>query len=173
MAAAAKKSRKWFLVAIIVVVAAVVLLIPPLLAGGFTVKVSTVTFKTITGSLYYSVPPQVSTSVMTSYQYYLTVKTGGLVRTDEGNTSTTRGTANVTMKLSLMTPSNQTIDLGTFRFSGGMGTRNHTIYLSFENGLQAPGSYSLTMTLTGDVKPAGGLLQLGLSTYFTLGWQVS
>lgn len=172
MTAPAKKSRKWLYVGIIVVIAIVVLLIPPLLAGGFNVKVSTVTFKTVTGSLYFS-GMQASTAVMTAYQYYLTVRTGGVVRTDEGNTSTTRGTANVTMHLSLMTPSNQTVDLGTFHFTGGIGTRTHTLYLSFEQSLSAPGEYTLSATMTGDVQPAGGLLQINLSASLGFDWIVS
>ena len=136
------------------------------------VRVSTVTFKTITGSLGYSAP-FASNRVITAYEYYLTFRSKGVVSTDESNVSTSRGSANVTMKLVLMNPSNQTFDLGTLHFVGGIGTRNHTVYLSFDQGLRAPGVYVLTMTLTADVEPVGGLLQTGLSTYFTLGWTVS
>ena len=159
-------------IGIVVAVVVLVLLIPPLLAGSFTVRVSTITFKTITGSLSYSVPVS-SNGVITAYEYYLTFRSHGVVQTDESNTSTTRGTANVTMRLMLMNPSNQTFDLGSYHFTGGIGTRNHTVYLSFDQGLRAPGDYVLTMTLTGDVAPAGGVLQLGLTASFTLHWMVS
>jgi hypothetical protein len=172
MSAAIPKHRRRIIIGILVLIVAVVLLIPPLVAGGFTVRVSTVAFKSITGSLGYSVPIS-SNSIMTAYQYYLTIRGGGVVRTDEGNTSTSRGTANVTMSLMLMNPSNQTFDLGSYHFSGGIGTRSHTVYLSFEQGLRSPGTYVLTVTLTADVAPAGGPLQLGLSTNFTLHWTVS
>ena len=172
MSAPASKSRKKIIIGILLLVVAVVLLIPPLFAEGLTVHVSTITFKTITGSLGYAAAMGIDTT-MTAYQYYLTIWTGGILRTNQGNTSTSRGTMNMTMRLMLTNPSNQTIDLGSFHLAGGVGTRNHTVYLSFEQGLRAPGDYGLTVLLTADVAPIGGLLELGLSTSFSVHWSVS
>src|SRR6058998_2861888 len=116
-----QKSRKKLFLAIIAAVVVVVALAPPILAGGFTVPVSTVTFGETTGSLT-PTTAQASVQIMTAYQYIFTVRTGGMVRTTDSDVSSSRGTVNITITLKLANPSNQTIDLGNVNLNGAIGT---------------------------------------------------
>ncbi|HZY94330.1 MAG TPA: hypothetical protein VFE98_05635 [Candidatus Bathyarchaeia archaeon] len=107
------------------------------------------------------------------FEYYFSVRTGGMVRTSDTDVATSRGTANITLSMMLTNPSNQTIDLGKTTITGGIGTRTHTVYLSVDQGVRAPGSYKLNVTVTADVKPVLLSLEVGLTTYVVSTWQVS
>lgn len=95
------------------------------------------------------------------------------MRTSDTDVATSRGTANITLSMMLTNPSNQTIDLGKTTITGGIGTRTHTVYLSVDQGVRAPGSYKLNVTVTADVKPVLLSLEVGLTTYVVSTWQVS
>lgn len=169
---APKSNRRLLVVGILAGVVIVTLLIPPILAGGFTVPVSKVTFGETTGSLT-ATSPQVSVQTMTAYEYEFSVRTGGLVRTIDNDVSSSRGTANVTMQMRLINPSGQTIDLGKVNISGAIGTRTHTIYLSVDQGVRVPGSYELDILINVNVAPVGGLLQLNLSVTMGVNFRIS
>src|SRR5437016_2770488 len=80
-AAAAKKAKRTGpLVLLVIVVAGVVLVIPPALAGGLMVPVSKVGFSETTGSLT-ATQATANVSLITAYEYYFSVRTGGMVRT--------------------------------------------------------------------------------------------
>src|SRR5262249_51811073 len=89
-------------------------------------------------------------------------RTSAMVKTQDSNVSSSRGTANITMSLKLTNPSGQTLDLGSVHISGGIGTRDHTIYLGASEGVRVPGSYKLVVTITANVV-VDGLLELGLT----------
>src|SRR3989442_2211116 len=131
------RSKKILPLAIIAVIIIAVLLVPVALAGGFTVPVSKLTFDETTGSLVYS-DVQLTTSIVTVYEYYLTIRSRGTVQTTDTNVSSSRGTGNITISLILTNPSNQTIDLGHTNINGGVGARSHTIYLSIDQGVKVP-----------------------------------
>jgi len=168
--AAKKKSRKGLLALLVIVVAAVVLVIPPALAGGLMVPVSKVVFKETTGSLS-ATQATVNVSLVTAYEYYFSIRTGGMFRTSETSVSNSNGNTTITIDLKLTNPSGQTIDLGNTNLSGGIGTRTHTIYLSVDQGVRVSGSYVLNIDITANVT-VGGVLQLNLthvvSTSFTI-----
>src|SRR5881628_2097559 len=144
--AAKPKSKKILPLAIIAVIIIAVLLLPVALAGGFTVPVSKLTFNETTGSLAYS-NLQVNVSTVTVYEYYLSIRSRGTVQTTDTDVSSSRGTGNITISLMLTNPSNQTIDLGHTNINGGIGTRSHTVYLSIDQGVKAPGTYKLDITI--------------------------
>ena len=168
--AAKKKSRKGLLALLVIVVAAVVLVIPPALAGGLMVPVSKVVFKETTGSLS-ATQATVNVSLVTAYEYYFSIRTGGMFRTSETSVSNSNGNTTITIDLKLTNPSGQTIDLGNTNLSGGIGTRTHTIYLSVDQGVRVSGSYVLNIDITANVT-VGGILQVNLthvvSTSFTI-----
>src|SRR5438445_8323473 len=159
--AATKKSRKGLLVLLVIVIAAVVLVIPPALAGGLMVPVSKVVFGETTGSLS-ATQATANVSLITAYEYYFSIRAGGMFRTSDASVSNSNGNATITIDLKLTNPSGQTIDLGNTNISGGIGTRTHTIYLSIDQGVKVYGSYTLNIELTVHVTVYG---LLGVSMY--------
>ncbi len=167
-----KSSRKLVLVAVVVAIPLLVLLVPALVYGGFTVPVRKITFNETTGSLLAG-SAQVEVQTVTVYEYMFSIKSQGMVRTAETDVSTSRGTTNVTMRLELRTPSNQTLDLGRVNLSGAMGTRTHILYLSVDEGVRLPGSYTLTIFITANVDPVGIGLELNLTVTVAVPFTVS
>jgi len=156
-----KKSRKGVLVLLVLVLAAVVLVIPPALAEGLMVPVSKVVFGETTGSLS-ATQASANVSLVTAYEYYFSIRTGGMFRTSDTSVSNSNGNTSITMDLKLTNPSGQTVDLGNTNISGGLGTRTHTIYLSIDQGIRVSGSYTLNIELTVHVTVLG---ILGVSIY--------
>lgn len=167
-----KSRRKVILATIIITIPLIVLLIPALVYGGFTVPVSKITFGETTGSLTRT-NATATVQVQTVYEYMFSTRTGGRVRTADTDVSSSRGTANITISLQLTNPSGQTVDLGNVNISGFMGTRNHTIVLGVEEGVRVPGSYQLSIVITANVAPVGGLLQLNLTVTINVNFTVS
>ncbi len=171
-AAAAKKAkRKGLLVLLVIVIAAIVLVIPPALAGGLMVPVSKVLFGERTGSLA-PIAATAAVQVMTAYEYYFSVRAGGVFRTNDTSVSSPNGNTSITIDLKLTNPSGQTTDLGTTKISGGIGTRMHTVYLSIDQGVRVPGSYVINVDITASVT-VGGILQANLSTAVSTSFTIS
>ncbi len=170
--AAKKKSRKGVLALLIIVVAAVVLVIPPAFAGGLMVPLSKVVFKETTGSLS-ATQATANVSLITAYEYYFSIRSGGMLRTsDTSVSSTSSGNTTITIDPKLTNPSGQITDLGNTNISGGIGTRTHTIYLSIDQGVRVSGSYTLNIDITATVN-VGGILQANLTTVVTTSFTVS
>jgi len=169
--AAKKNSRKGVLVLVVLVVATLVLVIPPALAGGLMVPASKVVFKETTGSLS-ATQATANVSLITAYEYYFSIRTGGMFRTSDTSVSNSNGNTTIKMDLKLTNPSGQTIDLGSTSLSGGIGTRTHTIYLSVDQGVRVSGSYVLNIYITASVT-VGVLLQLNLTTVVSSSFTVS
>ena len=161
--AAKKKSRKGLLALVVIVVAAIVLVIPPALAGALMVPVSKVVFNETTGSLS-ATQATANVSLITAYEYYFSIRTGGMVRTSNTSASSSNGNTSITMDLKLTNPSGQTVDLGNTTLTGGLGTRMHTIYLSIDQGVRVSGSYTLNIDLSARVTVLG---ILGFNLYST------
>ena len=159
--AAKKKSRKGLLVLLVIIASAIVLLIPPALAGGFIVPVSKVVFGETTGSLS-ATQATANVSLITAYEYYFSIRAGGMFRTSDTSVSNSNGNTTITIDLKLTNPSGQTIDLGNTNINGGIGTRTHTIYLSVDQGIRVSGSYTLNIDITASVT-VGGILHANLS----------
>ena len=159
--APARSRKKLFVAMAILAVVVVALVAPAVVYGGFTVPVTTVKFRETTGSLFAS-SGNATVSVVTVYEYMFSSRASGMVRTENSNVSSSRGTANITMSLKLTNPSGQSLDLGSVNISGGIGARDHTIYLGASEGVRLPGSYRLDVTITASVA-VGGLLELNLS----------
>src|SRR5712664_755278 len=155
-----KKSRKGLLVLLVLVLAAVVLVIPPALAGGLMVPVSKVVFGETTGSLS-ATQATANVSLITAYEYYFSVRWGGMFRTSDTNVNS-NGNTTIKIDLKLTSPSGATVDLGNTNVNGGIGTRTHTIYLSIDQGVRVSGSYTLNIDITANVT-VGGFLQLNLT----------
>src|SRR5260370_12059382 len=156
----------------ILALAAVALVAPALVYGGFTIPVTTVKFRETTGSLFAS-SGNATVNVVTVYEYMFSSRTSGMVRTENSNVSSSRGTANITMSFKLTNPSGQSLDLGSVNISGGLGARDHTIYLDASEGVRLPGSYRLDVTSTASVAPVAGLLELNLTTTVSVTFTVS
>ena len=164
------RSKKILPLAIIAVIIIAVLLVPVALAGGFTVPLSKLTFNETTGSLVYS-NVQVNVSAVTVYEYYLSIRSRGTLQTTDTDISSSRGTGNITISLLLTNPSNQTIDLGHTNINGGIGTRSHTLYLSIDQGVKAPGIYKLDTTITANLTVLG--VTASFSTIIHSNWTIS
>lgn len=146
---------------IVIIAAAAVLLTPVALAAAVTVPVSQITFSenTSSGSVNlgggcYNPDMTVqcnSTSTTTVYQYYFLERLSGLVRTTDTKINSTAGSTNVTISMWLTTPSQTTTNLGNMTFSGGVGNRTHTVYLSIDQGVRGSGTYKLTVTVDASV----------------------
>ncbi len=169
-----KPKSSWMpvLAGAIVVIVLIVVLVPPLLASGFTVPVSKITFKETTGSLA-ATSANATVQVMTAYQWLFTVRTGGMIQTTNTDVSSSRGTTNITMRLELTNPSNQMVDLGNTTIDGAIGTRSHIIYLSVDQGVRVAGTYKLDIIITADVNPIGGLLELTLTKTVPVNFTIS
>ncbi len=159
--APARSRKKLFVAMAILAVVVVALVAPAVVYGGFTIPVTTVKFRETTGSLFAS-SANATVKVVTVYEYMFSSRTSGMVRTENSNVSSSRGTANITMSLKLTNPSGQSLDLGNVNISGGLGARDHTIYLGVSEGVRLPGSYRLDVTITASVA-VGGFLELNLS----------
>ncbi len=170
--APARSRKKLYLGAGILVVVAAVLLAPAAAYGGFMVPVSKVRFAETTGSLT-ATSANATVETMTVYEYMFSVRSGGMVRTSDSDVSSSRGTANITVTLKLTNPSGRTLDLGNVNISGGLGTRNHSIYLGASEGVRVPGSYRLDVVITASVAPVSGLLKLNITTMVTVNFTVS
>ena len=143
-------------IVIVIIAVAAVLLTPIALAQAVTVPVSQITFSedTTKGSVHlggscYNPSMTVqcnSTSTTTVYQYYFLERSNGLVRTTNTKINSTAGSTNVTISMLLTTPS-QLVNLGNVTFSGGVGNRTHTVYLSIDQGVRVSGTYKLTVTI--------------------------
>src|SRR3989475_12936967 len=151
---ARKKSRQGLLALLLIVIAAIVLVIPPALAGGLMVPVSKVVFGETTGSLS-ATQAAANVSLVTAYEYYFSIRTGGMLRTSDTSVSSSNGNTSITMDLKLTNPSRQTVDLGNTNISGGLGTRTHTIYLSIDQGVRVLGSYVLNVGIIARVSLLG------------------
>jgi len=156
------RSKKILPLAIIAVIVIAILLVPVALAGGFTVPLSKLTFNETTGSLVYS-NVQVNVSAVTVYEYYLSIRSRGTLQTADTDVSSSRGTGNITISLLLTNPSNQTIDLGHTNINGGLGTRSQ--------GVKAPGTYKLDITITANLTVLG--ISASLSTIIHSNWTIS
>ncbi len=155
-----KKSRKGLIALAVIVIAAIVLVIPPALAGGLMVPVSKIVFKETTGSLS-ATQATANVSLITAYEYYFSVRSGGIFRTSDTNVNS-NGNTTIKIDLKLTNPSGQTTDLGNTNINGGLGTRTHTIYLSVDQGVRVSGSYTLSIDITASVT-VGGILEVSLS----------
>ena len=155
-----KKSRKGLIALAVIVIAAIVLVIPPALAGGLMVPVSKIVFKETTGSLS-ATQATANVSLITAYEYYFSVRSGGMFRTSDTNVNS-NGNTTIKIDLKLTNPSGQTTDLGNTNINGGLGTRTHTIYLSVDQGVRVSGSYTLSIDITASVT-VGGILEVSLS----------
>ncbi len=165
-----RPTRKILLGAIAIIVI-VILLVPIALAGGVNVPVSKLTFNETTGSLGYS-NVQLTTSIVTAYEYYFSIRAGGMVRTsDSSNVSSSRGTTNITISMMLTNPSNQTISLGNTTITGGIGTRSHIVYLSIDQGVKASGRYKLDVTIMARVSLLG-VVGATLTQSLQMNWQL-
>ena len=165
-----KKSRKGLIALAVIVIAGIVLVIPPALAGGLMVPVSKVVFNETTGSLS-ATQATANVSLITAYEYYFSVRSGGMFRTSDTNVNS-NGNTTIKIDLKLTSPSGATVDLGNTNVNGGIGTRTHTIYLSIDQGVRVSGSYTLNIDITASVT-VGGILEVGITpvvitTTFTL-----
>jgi len=170
--APARSRKKLYLAAGILVVVAAAVVAPAIVYGGFMVPVAKVRFGETTGSLT-ATSANATVETMTVYEYMLSVRSAGMVRTSDSDVSSSRGTANITVTLKLTNPSGSTLDLGNVNISGGLGTRNHTIYLGASEGVRVPGSYRLDLVITASVAPVSGLLELNLTTTVTVNFTIS
>jgi hypothetical protein len=168
---AKKKSRKGLVALVVIAIAAIVLVIPPALAGGLMVPLSKVVFNETTGSLS-ATQATANVSLITAYEYYLSVRSGGMFRTSDTSVSNSNGNTTITIDLKLTNPSGQTTDLGNTNINGGIGTRTHTIYLSVDQGVRVSGSYTLNIVITASVT-VGGILHANLSTAVSTSFTIS
>jgi hypothetical protein len=158
----AKKSRKKGIVILaIIIIAAVILGIPPVLAGGFMVPVSKVGFGEMTGSLVATGSASANVSFVTAYEYYFLIRSRGMVQTTDSSVSSSGGTVVLTMDMKLTNPASVATDLGNTTLTGGIGTRNHTVYLSVDQGVRVSGSYTLNIYISAQVT-VGGVLELSV-----------
>jgi hypothetical protein len=163
MAAPAKAKSKRKLILGIVAVAIIVVAITPIAyARSFNVPVAVARFNSTTGTNN-AWGLNVTIQIITSWEWFFSTRTQGMVRTSDNNTSSNGGTTNITISMKLYTPSNQTIDLGQTNISGGIGGRQHTIYLSVDQGVHANGNYRLDVTFTANVVLFGGVVELPYS----------
>ncbi len=169
--AAHKANRKGLLLLLVIVAVAVVLVTPPAMAGGVTVPVAKVVFGETTGSLV-ATGANATVQAMTAYEYYFSVRTGGMFRTSDTSVSSSNGNTTITIDLKLTNPSGQTTDLGSTNLSGGIGSRTHTVYLSIDQGVRVSGSYVLNIDITASVT-VGGILHANLSTAVSTSFTIS
>ncbi len=134
------------------------------------VPLSKVVFNETTGSLS-ATQATANVSLITAYEYYFSVRSGGMFRTSDTNVNS-NGNTTIKIDLKLTNPSGQTTDLGNTNINGGLGTRTHTIYLSLDQGVRVSGSYTLNVDITASVT-VGGLLQANLTTTVTTTFTVS
>lgn len=172
--AAKKKSpKKAIIILAVVIIAAAIVAIPPVLAGGLMVPVSKIGFGEMTGSLAASGTANANVSVVTAYEYYFLVRSRGMVQTTDSSVSSSSGTVVVTIDMKLTNPANLTTDLGNTTITGGIGTRDHTVYLSIDQGVRVSGSYTLTISLWAKVTLLGAASVLFGPVPITVSFTVS
>ena len=170
----AKKNRKRGIVILaVIIIAAVILGIPPVLAGGFTVPVSKVSFGEMTGSLQPSGSTSANVSFVTAYEYYFLIRSRGMVQTTDSSVSSSSGTVVIMMDMKLTNPASVTTDLGNTTIAGGIGTRNHTVYLSIDQGVKVSGSYTLSVYIAALVTVLGVTVPYDLPIPITTSFTVS
>ncbi len=162
-AAPKARSRKRLILAIIAIAVIAVVVTPIALAGSYRVPLEIMSFDDTTGSTSTS-SLRLTSQVVTAWEYYLSIRTQGMVRTSDSSVSSNGGTTNITLTMTLTNPSNQTIDLGRTDISGGIGGRTHNIYLSIDQGVRANGSYRLDVIFTANVVLFGGVVEVPFST---------
>ena len=133
------------------------------LAGAFNAPVAIATFDERTG-MSGTTALTVTTQIVTAWEYYFSIRAQGMMRTSSSNVSSSGGSTNITISMTLTNPSNQTIDLGKTTITGGIGGRTHTIYLSIDQGVRVNGSYKLDVTFSANVVLFGGVAELPFST---------
>jgi len=142
------------IIIVVVIAVAAVLLAPVAFAGNVTVPLAKITFNEVTGSLSFGHAAN-TTSTVTAYEYYYSIRPGGWFRTNENKVNASAGQANINITLVFSTPSSGgSLPMQTLN-GVALGNRTHTIYLSLDQGLQASGTYRLTVTIDAAVKPAG------------------
>lgn len=160
----AKKNRKKGIVILtVIIIGAAILGIPPVLAGGFTVPVSKVGFGETTGSLAATGSANANVSFVTAYEYYFSIRSRGMVQTTDSSVSSSSGTVVLMMDMKLTNPASVTIDLGNTTITGGIGTRNHTVYLSVDQGVRVSGTYTLNVYISARVT-VGGILEINVNS---------
>ena len=158
-----KSPKKGILILAVIIIAAAILGIPPVLAGGFMVPVSKVGFGETTGSLAATGSASANVSFVTAYEYYFLVRSRGMVQTTDSSVSSSSGTVVLMMDMRLTNPASVTTDLGNTTITGGIGTRNHTVYLSVDQGVRVSGTYTLNVYMSARVS-IGGVLELNVNS---------
>ncbi len=168
------KSRKKLILAAVAIAIIVVAVTPIALAGAFNVPLAIATFNETTGTSRAG-SFITTTQIVTAWEYYFSIRNQGMVRTSSSNASSSGGTTNITLTMTLTNPLNQTIDLGKTSISGGIGGRTHTIYLSIDQGVRVNGNYRLDLTFTANVVLLGGVVEntfsATVSSHFSISGQ--
>ena len=126
------------------------------------VPVSKVGFGETTGTLCCDTTTSANVSFVTAYEYYFLIRSRGTVQTTDSSVSSSSGTSVVLMMdMQLTNPASVMTDLGNTTITGGIGTRNHTVFLSIEQGVRASGTYTLKIYISARVT-VGGLLELNV-----------
>src|SRR5712692_2360408 len=109
-------NKKALIALVIIAVPSTILLTPALYYGSFTLEVARIAFdeRTVVGQ---SNPSYSGASVRVEargvYDYTYGIETGGIFRTVNTSVSTSEGTASVTIKVTILTPSARTVDSGS------------------------------------------------------------
>ena len=168
-----KSPKKGILILAVIIIAAAILGIPPVLAGGFMVPVSTVGFGEKTGSLSATGSANANVSFVTAYEYYFLVRSRGMVQTTDSSVSSSGGTVVITMDMKLTNPASLTTDLGNTTITGGIGTRNHTVFLSIDQGVRVSGAYALSIYISARVTILGVSVDYDLPSPITASFTIS
>lgn len=161
------------IIIIVVIAAAVVLVTPIALAGNVNVKVSKITFTENTdnhGPAFGN--SSNSTSTVTAYEYYFSIRPAGVIKTTDNKVNSTAGTLNASIAWFLYSPSNVSISHGNFTWSGGFGNRTHTFTFSIDQGLRDSGTYKLILTEEAQVKAASASSSSKLANGTQYNWKV-
>lgn len=154
-----KKNVLAVIIIVIIAAAAMALATPAILGGGWSVKITTVSFTSSVDSTKSPAvqfgSPSFSTSSTTALQYYYAIRSGGSISTTENKVNSTAGNFTGFISWFLINPSNQTISQGNYTFSGGYGNRTHTFTFSADQGVRTTGTYTLVMLLSGTAKALG------------------
>jgi len=161
-----KYNKKAIIALLIIAISSTLLLAPALYYGNFTLQIAKLVFAETTavgepnpftsGAIIRVEPRSV-------YDYTFSIETAGIFRTNDTSVSTAQGTASITIKISITTPSAQKTVFGS-SITGGVGVRSHTIYLGPSEGVRAPGLYTAIATITSTVTPTNGPAQSGSAT---------
>jgi hypothetical protein len=164
-----KLNKKALIALLIVAVPSTILLTPAVYYGSFTLRVARIMLDetTAAGQTIVSISGiTANVEARSVYDYTYSIETGGIFRTTVTST-TTAGSAVITVKISVAVPSLQTVS-STTTINGGIGTRSLTIYLGPNEGVRASGLYIATVTITALVNPLNGPPQNGSKQYPSL-----